>query len=161
MSHAARTTVSLSVVLAWPIGTMVIGAASKARAPAAGGMTSASTGCSAGDIVPLLNTEQLHGSRLPFLDPCQAGTANCDEYPVVTMLRDAAGGVRLGQRVRAVLLGQRPDPHRLRRRDGGDAVRGERIEHSTRSRRPCAIYGTVNWDLVAVLRAAGLALPPS
>ena len=37
------------------------------------------------DIVPLLNTEQLHGSRLPFLDACQAGTANCDEYPVVTM----------------------------------------------------------------------------
>ena len=25
------------------------------------------------DVVPLLDTEQLRGSRLPFLDPCAAG----------------------------------------------------------------------------------------
>jgi uncharacterized membrane protein len=38
------------------------------------------------DIVPLLGTEQFAtGNRLPFLDPCQQGPGNCDEYPIVTM----------------------------------------------------------------------------
>lgn len=36
------------------------------------------------DIVPLLGTEELTGNRLPYLDPC-AGSAVCDEYPVATM----------------------------------------------------------------------------
>ncbi|MEX0833570.1 MAG: glycosyltransferase 87 family protein [Actinomycetota bacterium] len=34
------------------------------------------------DIVPLYGTEQLQGSRLPYLDTCQG---ICDEYPVLTM----------------------------------------------------------------------------
>jgi uncharacterized membrane protein len=38
------------------------------------------------DIVPLLGTEQLAThNRLPFLDPCEDTSGNCDEYPVVTM----------------------------------------------------------------------------
>jgi uncharacterized membrane protein len=37
------------------------------------------------DLVPLVGTEQLAGGRLPFLDPCQPSENNCDEYPVLTM----------------------------------------------------------------------------
>ena len=37
------------------------------------------------DIVPLLNTEQLTGNRLPFLQPCLETGGQCDEYPVLTM----------------------------------------------------------------------------
>jgi uncharacterized membrane protein len=38
------------------------------------------------DIVPLLNTEQLAGGRIPYLDPCDAtAPGNCDEYPVLSM----------------------------------------------------------------------------
>ena len=41
------------------------------------------------DVVPLYGTEQLQGSRLPYLQSCE-GT--CDEYPVLTMyfMRSAA-----------------------------------------------------------------------
>jgi uncharacterized membrane protein len=35
--------------------------------------------------VPQLATEQLRGGRLPFLDACADTTAECDEYPVLTM----------------------------------------------------------------------------
>ena len=37
------------------------------------------------DIVPLLNTEQLTGNRLPFLRACLESGNQCDEYPVLTM----------------------------------------------------------------------------
>jgi uncharacterized membrane protein len=37
------------------------------------------------DIVPLLNTEQLAGGRLPFIQPCLETGGQCDEYPVLTM----------------------------------------------------------------------------
>jgi uncharacterized membrane protein len=35
--------------------------------------------------VPQLAAEQLRGGRLPFLDACADTTAECDEYPVLTM----------------------------------------------------------------------------
>lgn len=37
------------------------------------------------DIVPLYSTEHLEGDRLPYLDPCPVGEAQCDEYPVLGM----------------------------------------------------------------------------
>ena len=37
------------------------------------------------DIVPLYATEHLEGNRLPYLDPCPSGEAQCDEYPVLGM----------------------------------------------------------------------------
>ncbi len=37
------------------------------------------------DIVPLFDSEQLQGGRLPYLDRCAAGAGECDEYPVLTM----------------------------------------------------------------------------
>lgn len=39
------------------------------------------------DLVGLIQSEQLTGNRLPYLDPCQgvAEDSTCDEYPVITM----------------------------------------------------------------------------
>ena len=38
------------------------------------------------DIVPLFATEQLEGGRLPYLDACtEVAGVNCDEYPVLSM----------------------------------------------------------------------------
>ena len=38
------------------------------------------------DILPLYSTEQLSGSRLPYLDRCSPVPGErCDEYPPVTM----------------------------------------------------------------------------
>ncbi|HET9311984.1 MAG TPA: glycosyltransferase 87 family protein [Actinomycetota bacterium] len=87
MSRAARTAPSLGVVLACVIGTMALGAASKA--PCAPGdwrdLPQYRLLCYT-DVVPLLDTEQLRGSRLPLLDECQPVEGrSCDEYPVLTM----------------------------------------------------------------------------
>ena len=89
MKLAARP-VSLALVLVCVSATMVLGIAAKAE-------------CSNGDwgdqrqyrhlcysdIVPLLGTEQLQrpqGARLPFINPCiTVPGQNCDEYPVLTM----------------------------------------------------------------------------
>ena len=35
--------------------------------------------------MPLLDTEQLAGGRLPFLQACRETGGQCDEYPVLTM----------------------------------------------------------------------------
>lgn len=159
MSHAARTTVSLGVVLACVVGTMVIGAASKG--PCAGGawddLRQYRLLCYS-DIVPLLNTEQLHGSRLPFLDACQPGTVNCDEYPVVTMYVMRLAAFVSGSEyapffwVNALIL-------------TGFAVATAVMLYVANGSRALyfalaptlLIYGTVNWDLVAVAFAtAGL-----
>jgi len=87
VSRAARTAPSLGVVLACVIGTMALGAASKA--PCAPGdwrdLRQYRLLCYT-DVVPLLDTEQLRGSRLPLLDECQPVEGrSCDEYPVLTM----------------------------------------------------------------------------
>ncbi len=37
------------------------------------------------DIVPLFDSEQLGGGRLPYLDRCTTSRGECDEYPVLTM----------------------------------------------------------------------------
>src|SRR6185436_11010654 len=37
------------------------------------------------DVVALFGTEQLMGGRLPYLDPCKESENNCDEYPLLTM----------------------------------------------------------------------------
>jgi uncharacterized membrane protein len=82
----ASRPVSLLVVLLCLLGTLVLGAA--AKSPCAGGEWSDGRQyrwfCYS-DIVPLLNTEQLAAGRLPFLQPCVQTTAQCDEYPVLTM----------------------------------------------------------------------------
>jgi uncharacterized membrane protein len=93
MGRAART-ISLGVVLACVLGTMALGTIQKA--PCANGAWNDGKQykllCYT-DVVPLVGTEQLAGGRLPFLDRCrETDDQHCDEYPVLTMyfMRTAA-----------------------------------------------------------------------
>ena len=89
MKLAARP-VSLAVVIACVSATMVFGIAAKADCASGnwGDQRQYKHLCYS-DIVPLLGTEQLEGSggsRLPFINPCKTVPGqNCDEYPVLTM----------------------------------------------------------------------------
>jgi len=98
VKHATRA-VSLGVVLLCAAGTMAFGTALKSHC--AGGDYSDGRqyhDLCYSDIVPLLSTEQLTGGRLPFLDACRESAGNnCDEYPVLTMyvMRAAASIARI------------------------------------------------------------------
>jgi uncharacterized membrane protein len=78
--------VSLLLILACTCGTLILGSALKG--PCATGEWSDGRQyrllCYS-DIVPLLSTEQLTDSRLPFIQPCLETGGQCDEYPVLTM----------------------------------------------------------------------------
>ncbi len=86
VSEQARRRVGLGVVLACLAATLAVGLAIKA--PCASGDWSDGRQyerlCYT-DIVPLLGTEQLTGNRLPYLDPCVDSDGQCDEYPVLSM----------------------------------------------------------------------------
>ncbi|MFI5393495.1 MAG: glycosyltransferase family 87 protein [Myxococcota bacterium] len=156
--RGARATVSLGLVLVCVIGTMALGAAVKS--PCASGSWSDGrqyTWLCYSDIVPLLDTEQLFdgGQRLPFLDACEAREGqNCDEYPVVTMYFIRLAGWISGNHhsgfyvVNALML-------------LGCAVaiavclyvlNGARALYFALAP-TLLIYGTMNWDLLAVLFA--------
>jgi uncharacterized membrane protein len=156
--HAASATVSLGVVLACVVGTLVVGAALKA--PCATGDWADGrqyTFLCYSDIVPLLGTEQLfdQGGRLPFIDACEVRVGqNCDEYPVVTMFLIRAAGWISGEdsarffAVNALLL------------LGCAVVIAVCLYVLTGARAlffalapTLLIYGTVNWDLLAVALA--------
>jgi len=159
MSHA-RVTISLGVVLACVIGTMALGAATKAPcAPGEWGDLRQYRRLCYTDVVPLLDTEQLRGSRLPFLDACEPVEGrNCDEYPVLTMYVMRLASWISGDDyapfywVNALLL-------------TGFAVAIAVMLYVANGSRALyfalaptlLVYGTVNWDLVAVaLATAGL-----
>ncbi len=159
MSHA-RATISLGVVLACVIGTMALGAATKAPcAPGQWGDLRQYRLLCYTDVVPLLDTEQLRGSRLPFLDACEPVEGrNCDEYPVLTMYVMRLASWISGDDyapfywVNALLL-------------TGFAVAIAVMLYVANGSRALyfalaptlLVYGTVNWDLVAVaLATAGL-----
>ncbi|MDH4112549.1 MAG: glycosyltransferase 87 family protein [Actinomycetota bacterium] len=175
MSRRARGVTSLGLVLACVLGTMALGAMSKA--PCASGQWSDLRQyrllCYT-DVVPLLDTEQLRGARLPFLDECTPVEGqNCDEYPVVAMYVMRAAAWISGDDytpfywVNALLL-------------TGFAVAIAVMLYVANGSRALyfalaptlLVYGTVNWDLVAVAlstmgllaffrrrdRAAGVAL---
>ena len=85
MPNAVRR-IGLGTVFALLAGTLVLGHALKA--PCASGEWSDDrqyTRLCYSDNVPQLAAEQLRGGRLPFLDACADATAECDEYPVLTM----------------------------------------------------------------------------
>jgi hypothetical protein len=85
MPNAVRR-IGLGTVFALLAGTLVLGHALKA--PCAAGEWSDNrqyTRLCYSDNVHQLATEQLRGNRLPFLDACEVTTAECDEYPVLTM----------------------------------------------------------------------------
>lgn len=87
MKRATRPVVGLGLVLACVVGTMALGTAAKSPCAAGswGDLRQYRWLCYS-DVVPLLGTEQLTGPRLPFLDDCQSAPGqNCDEYPVLTM----------------------------------------------------------------------------
>jgi uncharacterized membrane protein len=85
VERAARP-VSLMVVLGCLGATLILGSALKG--PCANGSWADGRQyrlyCYS-DIVPLLNTEQLAGNRLPFFQACLETGSQCDEYPVLTM----------------------------------------------------------------------------
>lgn len=153
--RAASTSVSLGLVLVCVVGTMALGAAMKS--PCAAGSWSDGrqyTWLCYSDIVPLLDTEQLfeRGGRIPYLDACEAREGqNCDEYPVVTMFFIRIAGWISGNHhasfyaVNALLL-------------LGCAVaiavclyvlNGARALYFALAP-TLLLYGTMNWDLLAV-----------
>ncbi len=120
------------------------------------------------DIVPLYGTEQLTrtddarygiAGRLPFLDACQnRGGAECDEYPVLTMyaMRLAAWPVRTFPGFfysNAVLLSAAAFAITLCLY----LMVGSRALYFALAP-TLAIYGLMNWDLLAVALATGATL---
>jgi uncharacterized membrane protein len=162
MSRRVRVGTSLGLVLMCVIGTMALGAASKGpcASGAWGDLRQYRQLCYT-DVVPLLDTEQLRGSRLPFFDECvDAEAVNCDEYPIVTMYVMRLASWISGDDyapfywVNALLL-------------TGFAVAIAVMLYVANGSKALyfalaptlLVYGTVNWDLVAVAFAtAGLLL---
>lgn len=158
MGRPGRAGTSLGLVLACVVGTMALGAASKGPcASGAWGDLRQYRNLCYTDVVPLLDTEQLRGPRLPFLDECVAVEArNCDEYPVVTMYVMRLASWISGDDyapfywVNALLL------------TGFAVAIGVMLFVASGSRAlyfalapTLLVYGTVNWDLVAVAFATG------
>jgi uncharacterized membrane protein len=107
------------------------------------------------DIAELLKTEQLLGSRLPFIDPCAPSADDCDEYPVLSMYAMRA----------TAWLAWGTDPYPsffwlnvvvLVLCAIGTVIVLERMGARTilfAGAPVLAIYGTMNWDLIPVLLA--------
>jgi uncharacterized membrane protein len=171
MTHTARG-VSLGLVLACTLVTFSLGVGQKS--PCMDGLDWGETGdpstayvqyrllCYT-DLVPLLGTEQLAGGRLPYLNACARDGGNCDEYPVLTMylMRAAAWiapptfGTGLSTSdyssfylVNAALLAvcAAATAYALWRLAGRRALWFALAP-------TLLIYGTVNWDLFAVMLA--------
>jgi uncharacterized membrane protein len=150
VKHANRA-ISLGVVLACVAGTMAVGTALKYRCAGGNYDGRQYRDLCYSDIVPLLSTEQLAGNRLPFLDACARSENNCDEYPVVTMyvMRTAAwiSGIRTDgfYYTNAVILTlfAAATAFALWLLVGRRALWFALAP-------TLLIYGTINWDLVAV-----------
>jgi uncharacterized membrane protein len=151
VKHATRA-VSLGVVLACVVGTMAVGTALKSHC--AGGDYSDGRqyrDLCYSDIVPLLSTEQLAHGRLPFLDACTPSENNCDEYPVITMyvMRTSAWISGIDTRrfyyTNAVILTVLAAATAV----GIWLLAGRRALWFALAP-TLLIYGTINWDLVAV-----------
>ena len=85
---ASTRTIGIGVVFLLVAGTLAVGLAFKLPC-AVDDWTDGrafTRGCYT-DLVGLIQSEQLTGDRLPYLDPCQgiAEDSTCDEYPVLTM----------------------------------------------------------------------------
>jgi hypothetical protein len=84
----SKRTIGMGVVFLLVAGTLAVGFAIKAPCVLHDWNDGRpfTLGCYT-DLVGLIQSEQLTGGRLPYLDPCQgvAEDSTCDEYPVVTM----------------------------------------------------------------------------
>jgi uncharacterized membrane protein len=156
-----RRATSMLVVIACVAGTMALGVALKS--PCAGGDwgdRKQYTRLCYSDIVPLLYTEQLTGGRVPFIDPCQPHPdSNCDEYPVLTMLFVRTGAWISGSDtaafyyVNALLL-----LVCAAATAGCLALLAGRRALFFALAPTLLVYGTMNWDLLAVALATGATL---
>jgi uncharacterized membrane protein len=150
VKHANRA-IGLGVVLACVVGTMAVGTALKYRCAGGNYDGRQYRDLCYSDIVPLLSTEQLAGNRLPFLDACAPSENNCDEYPVVTMyvMRTAAwiSGIRTDgfYYTNAVIL----TVFAAATAFAVWLLVGRRALWFALAP-TLLIYGTINWDLVAV-----------
>ena len=85
---ASTRTIGIGVVFLLVAGTLAVGLAFKF--PCVVGDWNDGRAFTRGcytDLVSLIQSEQLTGGRLPYLDPCEgvAEDSTCDEYPVLTM----------------------------------------------------------------------------
>lgn len=85
---AATRSIGIGLVFLLVAGTLAVGQAIKTPCVVGGWDDGRpyTLGCYT-DLIGLIQTEQLTGNRLPYLDPCQgvAEDSTCDEYPVLTM----------------------------------------------------------------------------
>jgi uncharacterized membrane protein len=143
--------VHLTLLFVTVAATMTIGAALKAPCANARWVEhreGPTTQCYS-DVADLLHTEQLAGGRLPYFDACRPAAAPCDEYPVISMyVMRAVATLRNGYAsffwlnallllLCALLTAWLID------RMGGNAW----LFAAAPS---LVIYGTMNWDLIAV-----------
>jgi uncharacterized membrane protein len=107
------------------------------------------------DVLPLYGTEQLTGSRLPYIDRCAQQDGSCDEYPVLTMylMRVAAwtsqgyGGFFYANAILLGLCGLLTAFLLYR-------MAGERALYFALAP-TLLVLGLINWDLLAVALSAG------
>jgi len=85
---ASTRTIGIGVVFLLVAGTLAVGLAFKFPCVVGDWNDGRpfTRGCYT-DLVSLIQSEQLTGGRLPYLDPCEgvAEDSTCDEYPVLTM----------------------------------------------------------------------------
>ena len=158
---ARRATAGASLTLVLAATLITIGAGALLKEPCASGDWSDGRQyrrlCYS-DIVPLYGTEHLTGGRLPYLDTCPATDGHCDEYPVLTMyfMRASAWASRgFGAffHVNELLLGILA----LATAAMLYAMAGSRALFFALAP-TLLIYAFVNWDLLAVVLAAGATL---
>jgi uncharacterized membrane protein len=157
----ARRVVSLIIVVAYAAGTMALGTALKSPCASGdwGDQRQYKHLCYT-DIVPLLFTEQLTGSRLPFFNKCAPHLdSNCDEYPVLTMYFMRVAAWISGPRTAAfyfvnallLMICAAAIAVCLSMMAGGKALMFSLAP-------TLLIYGTMNWDLLAVALATAAML---
>ena len=157
----ARQSISLLAVVACAAATMAVGTAVKAPCASGdwGDQRQYRHLCYS-DIVPLLFTEQLTGHRLPFIQRCAPHPdSNCDEYPVLTMYFMRAAAWISGSRTAAfyfvnaalLLVCAAAIAVCLSLMAGGRALLFALAP-------TLLIYGTMNWDLLAVALATAAML---
>ncbi len=161
MTRAVRPSVSLATVLLCVSVTMAVGTIQKAPCAAGNwGDGRQYTWLCYTDIVPLLGTEQLAGSRLPFFDACTTVPGqNCDEYPVLTMYFMRTGAWIAGANYSAFYFVNVALLLVCALAIGAFLylMAGTRALYFALAP-TLLVYGTMNWDLLAVALATGALL---
>ncbi|RPJ13025.1 MAG: DUF2029 domain-containing protein, partial [Actinobacteria bacterium] len=156
MPNASRR-IALGTVFILLAGTLVLGHAVKA--PCASGEWGDNRQYARlcySDLVHQLGTEQLRGGRLPFLDPCEGSSGQCDEYPVLTMWTMRASAWISGSNIAdyfyssSVMMWIAAFVVALCLY----LIAGNRVLYFVLAP-TLALYATMNWDLLAIAFATG------